>query len=303
MDFNTNTPMIEPTSNLIIDVDMNNFMDEVIEASNAMPVILQFWAPWCGPCKQLAPILEQAVTQSGKVKLAKVNIDENQEIATQLRVQSVPTVYAFINGQPVDGFAGAQAPSAIAEFISKLVAMAPGAPDISPLLEAGETALSQNDGQAALDAFQQAIATLPESFEALVGLIKAMAALGDVEGAQEIIDALDDDQTAKPLMREAIAAVELAGKAGEASGEVAELQAAIAADEMNMKARQDLAIALFAAGDKEGAMDALLESLKRDRDFNEGAAQKQLLEFFDAIGPADPLVIKARRKLSSYLFS
>ena len=130
-----------------------------------------------------------------------------------------------------------------------------------------------------------------------------MAALGDVEGAQEIIDALDDEQTAKPLMREAIAAVELAGKAGEASGEVAELQAAIAADEMNMQARQDLAIALFAAGDKEGAMEALLESLKRDRDFNEGAAQKQLLEFFDAIGPADPLVIKARRKLSSYLFS
>ena len=120
-------------ANASIDVDVNNFMAEVIEASNTIPVIVQFWAPWCGPCKQLGPVLEQAVQQSGKVKLAKINIDENQQIAAQMRVQSVPTVYAFVNGQPVDGFAGAQAPSAIAEFVAKLVAMAPGAPDISEM--------------------------------------------------------------------------------------------------------------------------------------------------------------------------
>ena len=288
---------------LIIDVDMNNFMAEVIEASNTIPVIVQFWAPWCGPCKQLGPVLEQAVQQSGKVKLAKINIDENQQIAAQMRVQSVPTVYAFVNGQPVDGFAGAQAPSAIAEFVAKLVAMAPGAPDISEMLAQGEAALAEGQGEVALELFQQALATLPESLEALAGLVKAMAVTGALEDAQEIIAALDEEQLAKPVLREAAAAVELAAKAGEAAGDLAPLEAAVADNPDDLQARQDLAMACFAAGQKEEAMSHLLASIKQDKDWNEGAAKAQLLEFFEAMGVADKAVIKARRQLSSYLFS
>ena len=287
----------------IVDVSMDNFIEEVVEGSKVAPVIVQFWAPWCGPCKQLGPLLTQEVEKSGKVRMARVNIDENQEIAAQLRVQSVPTVYAFIDGQPVDGFAGAQPPSAVAEFVSKLAAMAPGAPDISALLAAGETALSENDGASAMAAFQQAMAEAPESLEALAGLVKAMVVLGDLENAQEIIEALEEEQLAKPFMREAQAAVELAAKTGEATGDLAPLEAAIAKDETDLEARFALAMAYFAAGRKEEAMAQLLESIRQDRDHNEGAAKAQLLEFFEALGVGDPMVIKARRKLSSYLFS
>ena len=287
----------------IIDVTMQNFLEEVVEGSNTTPVIVQFWAPWCGPCKQLGPVLEQEVTKNGKVRMVRVNIDENQEIAAQLRVQSVPTVYGFVGGQPVDGFAGAQAGSTVSEFVTKLAAMAPGAPDITPLLEAGEAALSQNDGAAAYEAFQQAMAQLPESLEALAGLIKAMAALGDLENAQEIIEALEEEQLEKPFMREAQAAVELAAKAGDAVSDFAPLEAAVASDGTNLEARFALAMAYFAAGRKEEAMAQLLESIRLDRDHNEGAAKVQLLEFFEAIGVGDAMVIKARRKLSSYLFS
>ena len=287
----------------IIDVTMQNFLEEVVEGSNTTPVIVQFWAPWCGPCKQLGPVLEQEVTKNGKVRMVRVNIDENQEIAAQLRVQSVPTVYGFVGGQPVDGFAGAQAGSAVSEFVTKLAAMAPGAPDITPLLEAGEAALSQNDGDGAMAAFQQAMAQVPESLEALAGLVKAMVVLGDLDNAKEIIEALEEEQLAKPFMREAQAAVELAGKTGEAAGDLGPLEAAVAADEANLDARFDLAMAYFAAGQKEEAMAQLLESIRRDSAHNDGAAKTQLLEFFEAIGIADPLVTKARRKLSSYLFS
>ena len=298
-------PLIDnaPSSALIFDADMNNFMADVIEASQIIPVIVQFTAPWCGPCKTLSPILEQAVLQSGKVKLARVNIDENQQIAAQLRVQSVPTIYAFVAGQPVDGFQGAQPASAVTEFVNKLAVMAPGAPDISGLLAAGEQALSDGQGEEALAAYQQALASLPESFEALAGLIKAMAVTGAIDDAREIIDALEEEQLSKPVMREAVAAVELAGKTTTASGELAELEAAIAKDSNDLQARMDYALGLFAAGDRQSAMDALLESIAIDREWQEGAAKTQLLEFFEAIGPADPLVIKARRKLSSYLFS
>ena len=287
----------------VIDVTMQNFMAEVIEASSSVAVIVQFWAPWCGPCKQLGPVLEKEVAKNDRVRMVRVNIDENQEIAAQLRVQSVPTIYGFVNGQPVDGFAGNQPGSAVAEFVSKLGAMAPGAPDISPLLASGEAALAQNEAEAAMEAFQQAMALVPDSLEALAGLVKAMVASGDLENAKEIIDALEEEQLEKPSLREAQAAVELALKTGAVAGDLAALQEAVEKDGSHLQARFDLAMGLFAAGNKEEAMGHLLESIRIDRDFDEGKAKTQLLEFFEAIGVGDPMVMKARRKLSSYLFS
>ena len=287
----------------IVDVTMENFMEAVIEGSKSHAVIVQFWAPWCGPCKQLGPVLEREVQKNDKVRMVRVNIDENQEIAAQLRVQSVPTIYGFVNGQPVDGFAGNQPGSAVAEFVSKMAQMAPNAPDITALMSAGEQALAENDGPAAMAAFQQAMAELPESLEALAGLIKAMAMSGDIENAKEIIEALEEEQLEKPFMREAQAAVELALKTTDSSGDMASLEEAVNANGQDLDARYALAMAYFAQGSKEDAMAQLLESIRQDKDHNDAQAKTQLLEFFEAIGVGDPLVMKARRKLSSYLFS
>ena len=291
-----------PTAD-IIDITPQNFMSEVIETSRTKGVIVQFWAPWCGPCKQLGPILEMIVAEKPDLRLARVNIDENPEIAAQLRVQSVPTVYGIADGRPVDAFTGAQPESAIRQFIEKVSAAAPGAPDISGLLEAGRIALDDNDGAAALAAFQEALATIPESGDAMSGFVRALVASGECEQAREILDSLEEGFLIRPEMREAIAAVEIAEKAGAHSGEAASLKAAVEADPDNLQARQDLALALFADGNGSEAMDVLLASLQRDPNWNDGAAKTQLLAFFEAIGAPHPNVIKARRKLSTYLFS
>ena len=235
--------------------------------------------------------------------MARVNIDDNPEIAAQLRVQSVPTVYGIADGRPVDAFSGAQPESAIRQFIEKVGAAAPGAPDISDLLEAGRIALDDNDGAAALAAFQEALATIPESGDAMSGFVRALVASGECEQAREILDSLEEGFLIRPEMREAIAAVEIAEKAGAHSGEAASLKAAVEADPDNLQARQDLALALFADGNGREAMDVLLASLQRDPNWNDGAAKTQLLAFFEAIGAPHPNVIKARRKLSTYLFS
>ena len=287
----------------VIDVTMDNFMAEVVEASNAKVVLLQFWASWCGPCKALSPILEKVAASFSNVRVARVNIDENEALAQQMRVQSVPAVFGVIGGRPIDGFAGAQPESAVRQFVEKLVAQAPGVADILPLIEAGKAALSARQGEQALEQFQQALAMQPDSLDALSGMVRALVIMGELESAREIIDSLDEERQARPEMQDAISAIDLAEKSGEAAGETAAFRAAIEANPDDLQAHQDLALALYAAGQTGEAMEILLASIKRDKDWQEGAARTQLFEIFSALGPMDKDVIAARRKLSTYLFS
>lgn len=287
----------------IMDITSENFMSEVIEASRKKGVIVQFWAPWCGPCKQLGPVLEKVMAEKPDLRLARVNIDDNPEIAAQLRVQSVPTVYGIAEGRPVDAFSGAQPESAVRQFIEKVAAAAPGAPDIGPLLDAGRTALEKNDASTAMAAYQEALSVSPESVEAMAGLVRTLVLSGETEQAREILESLEEAVRERPEMREAIAAVEIAEKVGTKSSETEALRSAVESDPDNMQARQDLALALFSNGDARDAMDVLLGSLRYNPEWNEGAAKTQLFAFFEALGAPHPDVIKARRKLSTYLFS
>ena len=287
-----------------VDVNMNNFMAEVIDGSSQMPVVVQFWAPWCGPCKQLGPILEKVVgANAGKVKMVRVNIDENAEIAQQMRVQSVPTVFGFVNGQPVDGFAGAQAESTIKQFIDKLIASGGGGADAASLIEAGNEAVDQQDFATAMTHFQQAMEAEPESREALGGVIRCLTGMGDHASAREVADQLSDEYRENKAIIAAIAAIDLAERAAESAGGLDAARAVVAAEPENLEARQELAMALFAVGENAAAMEQLLESIRIDRTWNEEAARVQLLDFFTSIGVANTDVMKARRKLSTLLFS
>ena len=287
-----------------IDVDMNNFMADVVEGSSMQPVIVQFWAPWCGPCKQLGPVLEKVVAAAnGKVKMVRVNIDDNQQIAQQLRVQSVPTVYAFVDGQPVDGFSGAQPESALTQFIEKISALGGDGADIATMLEAGSAAVEKQDFASAMQIFQQVMEADPESAAALAGLVRCLAGMKDHQAAREIVDQLDDEFRENPAMQAAITALELAERVAESAGDLDEALAAVNANPNNLQARQDLAMALFASGDNAGAMAQLLESIRIDRGWNGEAARLQLLEFFKTLGAANPDVMTARRHLSTLLFA
>ncbi|MDC1294259.1 thioredoxin [Candidatus Puniceispirillum sp.] len=287
-----------------IDVDMDNFMAEVIDGSAKMPIVVQFWAPWCGPCKQLGPLLEKVVAAAkGKVKMVRINIDENQQIAQQMRVQSVPTVYGFFNGQPVDGFAGAQPESALKQFLDKLVAAGGSGPDIAAMVEAANSLLETQDYDNAMAKYHEIMAADPESPDGLAGMIRCMVGMKDSDGAREIVDQLDDEFRDKPAMVIAIDSLELAEKAAGAAGGLAQARAAVDADPNDLAARQELALALFATGEQAESMEQLLESIRIDRAWNDEAARMQLLEFFKTLGPANRDVMAARRKLSTLLFA
>ncbi|NQV98324.1 MAG: thioredoxin [Rhodospirillales bacterium] len=286
---------------VVKDVSMATFMVDVIEESKHRPVIVDFWAPWCGPCKTIGPVLEKLVTQAGGLlMLAKINVDENQEIAAQMRVQSIPAVFAFKDGQPVDGFTGAVAESQIRSFIEKLLGDAK--PPIEAALEQAKAALDGGDAQMAGDIYRQIQAHDPENTEALGGIIRAALAAGDVAMAREIVDGLTTAFTGKPEVASAISALELAEMADGAS-DIGALEVALAGNENDLQARYDLAIAYGARGRHREAVDQLLDLIGRDRAWNEEAGRVQLLKVFAALGPTDPIVADGRRRLSAVLFS
>ena len=287
----------------IVDINSNNFMQEVIEFSSKQPVVVQFWAPWCGPCKQLAPLLEKVVNETGNVKLAKVNIDENQEIAAQMRVQSVPTVYGIVDGKPVDGFAGAQPESELRKFIKKLIENTPGKVDISPLLAEANKNINEKKYEEALNIFNEVLNIKPDSVEAISGLIKTNVFLKNFDLAKEIINSLEKDLLEDKIIKESIVSLELSEKANSNAGELNSLKDEYEKNKNNLDNVYKLALALYAEDKMQDSMELLIESIKIDKTWNDGAAQKQLLEMFSALGFDNSDVVKYRKKLSSILFS
>lgn len=293
-------------ADLIKDTDEAGFMADVVEASQHAPVIVDFWAPWCGPCKTLGPQLEKAVTAAkGAVKMVKVNVDEAQMIAGQLQIQSIPTVFAFHKGQPIDGFQGAVPESEIKDFVDRVVKASGGeVPDdgLSAAVEAAEEMLTAGDASDAAETFAAVLGEEPTNAKAYGGQARALIAMGELDQAEAFLNGAPMEISKAPELEAAHAQLALARQAADA-GPVAELTAAVEANADDLQARFDLAQALYANDDAEGAVDQLLELFKRDKEWNEGAAKAQLFTIFDALKADDPVVLNGRRKLSSLIFA
>jgi putative thioredoxin len=286
---------------VIRDGDTRSFAADVIDASLRVPVIVDFWAPWCGPCKQLTPLLEKLVRQAaGLVRLVKINIDTNQDLAAQLRIQSVPTVYAFVGGQPVDAFVGAQPESKLRAFIDRLTQGA--TLPVEDALQRGQDALDAGDAKTAARIFSQVLQEDRTHPKAIAGLVRARVAAGEIAEARKLIAGLPRDLAANADITAAHAAIELAEESSKA-GNAGQLQKAVEAAPNDHQKRFDLALALHAAGQSDGALEQLLEIVRRDPGWNEEAARKHMVKVFDALGSTHPLTTAYRRRLSSVLFS
>jgi putative thioredoxin len=287
---------------LIKETTTQGFMKDVIEESKRQPVLIDFWAPWCGPCKQLTPILEKVVKAAkGKVKLVKMNIDDHPAIPGQMGIQSIPAVIAFVNGQPADGFMGALPESQVAAFIERLTKGKIGG-EAQDLMKAAEQALAEGDAQSAAQVYAQLIQEDETNIGAIAGLARCYLAVGQIDKAKETLAKVPEAKRSDAAVAAARAALEVAEQANSV-GPAGELEKKVAANPLDHQARFDLAVALSAAGKRSDAVEHLLEVVRRDRKWNDDGARKQLVQFFEAWGPTDEATIAGRRRLSSILFA
>lgn len=295
----------QDNGDLIKETTTSTFVSDVIEASSEVPVLVDFWAPWCGPCKQLTPMLEKAVKAAGgKVKLVKMNIDTYPEVAGQLGIQSIPAVFAFKDGRPVDGFMGAVSEGELRKFIDRVTAGGggSGADETQEKLSAAETALEQGSINEAATVFAEVLKSDNQNVTALAGLAKCYIKMGDIARAEQMLELVPAAKQNDAAVTSAKAMLDLARKAEEAS-DTSELEQKVADNPDDLQARFDFALALQAGNKREAAMEQLLEIVRRDRAWNDGAARQQLIEFFEAWGPHDPVTVKGRQRLSTLLFS
>ncbi|MDP3693972.1 thioredoxin [Bradyrhizobium sp.] len=298
-------PAPQAVPDLIKETTTQTFVKDVIEESKRQPVLIDFWAPWCGPCRQLTPIIEKAVRAAkGKVKLVKMNIDEHPAIPGQMGIQSIPAVIAFVNGQPADGFMGAVPESQVTAFIDKLTAGMPaaGEPDIAEILKEAEAVLAEGDAATAAQIYAEVLAVDATSIPALAGLAKCYVTTGAIEQARQTIAMVPEAKRNDAAVKAVQASIDLAEQA-KAVGPVTELEQKVAANPLDHQARFDLATALNASGKRAEATEQLLAIVKKDRKWNEDGARKQLVQLFEAWGPADEATIEGRKRLSTILFS
>jgi putative thioredoxin len=287
---------------LIKDTTTQTFVKDVIEESKRQPVLIDFWAPWCGPCKQLTPVLEKAVKAAkGKVKLVKMNIDDHPAVAGQMGIQSIPAVIAFVNGQPADGFMGALPESQVMQFLERLTKGAVGAEE-KDLLKAADEAMAQGDHAGAAEVYSHLLSEDPSNVAALAGLTRAYVGVGEIEQAKQTFALIPEAKRNDSAAAAARAAIDLAEQS-KSVGPVAELEQKVAANPADHQARFDLAVALNAKGEREAAVDHLVTIVRRDRKWNDDGARKQLVQFFEAWGPTDEATVAGRKRLSSVLFS